>query len=106
MTKWLTDWSKVSPKPVANEAADKEMKMHMPMLSEKHDADFDKAFLQMMPQHHHMAVEMAEQAEKKATHPELKELAAKIAKDQKAEIKQMKGWAQSWFGPCKDPNDS
>ena len=100
MTGWLKEWFKVSPKPVANEAADKEMKMHMPMLSEKHDADFDKAFLQMMPQHHHMAVEMAEQAETKSTHPELKELASKIAKDQTAEIKQMKGWAQSWFGPA------
>jgi len=100
MTGWLKDWYKASPKPVANEAADKEMKMHMPMMSDKHDADFDKAFLQMMPQHHHMAVEMAEQAEKKATHPELKELAATIAKDQQDEIKQMKGWAQSWFGPA------
>jgi uncharacterized protein (DUF305 family) len=54
----------------------------------------------MMPEHHHMAVEMAEQAEKKATHTELKELAAKIAKDQTEEIKQMKSWAQSWFGPA------
>src|SRR6266536_222603 len=100
MTKWLNDWFKASPKKVANEAADKEMKMHMPMLSEKHDADFDKAFLEMMPKHHHAAIEMAEQAEKKATHPELKELAAKIAKDQQQEIKQMKTWAQSWFGPA------
>jgi len=100
MTKWLDEWFKASPKEVANEAADKEMKMHTSMLSEKHDADFDKAFLEMMPKHHHMAVEMAEQAEKKATHPELKELAAKIAKDQQKEIKQMKSWAQSWFGPA------
>ena len=98
MTKWLTDWYKASP--ANNEKAEEEMKMHMSMLSGKHDADFDKAFLQMMPQHHHGAVEMAEQAEKKATHPELKELAAKIAKDQEAEIKQMKGWAQAWFGPA------
>ena len=100
MTKWLNEWFKASPKEVANEAADKEMKMHTSMLSEKHDADFDKAFLEMMPKHHHMAVEMAEQAEKKATHPELKELAAKMAKDQQQEIKQMKSWAQSWFGPA------
>lgn len=99
MTKWLTDWYKASPKEVANEGADKEMKMHISMLSGKHDADFDKAFLEMMPQHHHMAVEMAEQAEKKATHPELKEFATKIAKDQQEEIKQMKSWATSWFGP-------
>jgi uncharacterized protein (DUF305 family) len=100
MTAWLKDWYKASPKPIANEAADKEMKMHMPMMTDKKDADFDKAFLQMMPQHHHMGVEMAEQAEKKATHPELKELAAKIAKEQQEEIKQMKSWAQSWFGPA------
>ena len=100
MTKWLADWYKTSPKEVANEAADKEMKPHMSMLSGKHDADFDKAFLDMMPKHHHAAVEMAEQAEKKSIHPELKEFAAKIAKDQQQEIKQMKNWAQSWFGPA------
>lgn len=98
MTKWLTDWYKASP--VTDQKAEEEMKMHMSMLSGKHDADFDKAFLQMMPQHHHAAVEMSEQAAKKATHPELKELAVKIAKDQQEEIKQMKDWAQSWFGPA------
>jgi uncharacterized protein (DUF305 family) len=99
MTKWLMDWYKASPKEVANEKADKEMKPHMSMLRAKKDADFDKAFLEMMPKHHHMAVEMAEQAESEGTHPDLKELASKIAKDQQAEIKQMKGWSTSWFGP-------
>jgi uncharacterized protein (DUF305 family) len=99
MTKWLNEWFKASPKEGANEKADKEMKMHMSMLTGKKDADFDKAFLQMMPMHHHAAVEMSEQAEKKATHPELKEFAAKMAKDQQNEIQQMKNWAQAWFGP-------
>lgn len=100
MTGWLKSWYNASPKEVANEAADKDMKMHMSMLSGKKDSDFDKAFLEMMPKHHHAAVEMAEQAEKKATHSELKELAATMAKDQQAEIKQLKDWAQSWFGPA------
>jgi uncharacterized protein (DUF305 family) len=99
MTKWLTDWHNGSPTEVANEKADKEMKPHMSMLQAKNDADFDKAFLEMMPRHHHMAVEMAEQAEEKSTHSELKAFAAKIAKDQQSEIKQMKSWATSWFGP-------
>jgi uncharacterized protein (DUF305 family) len=99
MTKWLTDWYKASPKEVANEKADKEMKPHMSMLQAKKDADFDKAFLQMMSMHHHSAVEMSEQAEKKSTHPELKEFAGKIAKDQQKEIEQMKNWETSWFGP-------
>src|SRR5882724_10820252 len=80
MTKWLNEWFKASPKEVANEAADKEMKAHLSMMSGKHDADFDKAFLEMMPKHHHMAVEMAGQAENKSTHPGLKEFATKIAK--------------------------
>src|SRR5438094_7762354 len=100
MTGWLKSWYNASPKEVANEAADKDMKMHMSMLSGKKDSDFDKAFLEMMPRHHHAAVEMAVQAEKKATHPELRESAATIAKDQQAEIKQLKDWAQSWFGPA------
>ena len=100
MTGWLNGWYNASPKQVAKEAADKEMKMHMSMFNGKRDDQFDKTFFQMMPQHHHAAVEMAEQAEKKATHPELKEFAAKVAKDQQDEIKQMKEWAQAWFGPA------
>ena len=100
MTAWLKSWYNAAPKETANAEADKEMKMHMSMLRDKKGADFDKAFLQMMPQHHHMAVEMAEQAEKKATHSELKEAASKMAKSQTDESKQMKTWAQSWFGPA------
>lgn len=100
MTAWLTDWYKAAPKTIANEAADKEMKIQMSMLSDKHDADFDKAFLQIMPQHHHMAVEMAEQMEKKGTHPELKELAAIMVTKQTEEIRHLKSWAQAWFGPA------
>ncbi len=99
MTRWLSEWHKGSPKEVANQKAAEEMKMHMSMLRAKKDADFDKAFLEMMPKHHHMAVEMAEQAENKSTHPELKEFATKIANDQQNEIKQMKSWPTSWFGP-------
>ena len=100
MSGWLKSWYNASPKEVANEAADKEMKMHMSMFSGKRDADFDKAFLEMMPKHHHAAVEMAEQAEKKTTHSELKEFAATLVKDQQNEMRQMKEWAQAWFGPA------
>lgn len=100
MSDWLKSWYNTTPKEVANEAADKEMKMHMSMLRGKKDDEFDKAFLEMMPKHHHAGVEMAEQAERKATHPQLKEFAAKVVKDQQEEIKQLKGWAQSWFGPA------
>ena len=76
------------------------MKILMSIFSDKHDDDFDKAILQIMPQHHHMAVEMAEQVEKKGTHPELKELAAMMVTKQTKEIRQLKRWAQAWFGPA------
>src|SRR5262249_34576898 len=71
MTGWLKSWYNAAPKDLANADADKEMKKHMSMLSEKKGADFDKAFLQMMPHLHHAAVEMSAQAEKKAMHSEL-----------------------------------
>ena len=100
MTRWLNDWYKASPKKVPNEKAGEEMKMYSSMLSAKHDDDFDKSFLEMMSKHHHGAVEMSELAESKSTHAELKEFAAKIAKDQEEEIKQLKSWDQSWFGPA------
>src|SRR3989442_6609168 len=100
MSGWLKSWYNASPKEVANEAANKEMKMHMSMFSGKRDADFDKAFLDMMPKHHHAGVEMAEQAEKKATHPELKAFAANLANDQQGERKQRKDAAPSWCGPA------
>ena len=100
MSGWLTSWYNASPKEIANEAANKEMKMHISMFSGNRDADFDKTFLEMMPKHYHAGVEMAEQAEMKATHPELKEFAARLAKDQEQEMKQMKEWAQAWFGPA------
>src|SRR6059058_4866056 len=48
ITKWLNEWFKASPKEIANEAAEKEMKMHMSMFSGKRDADFDNTFLEMM----------------------------------------------------------
>ena len=100
MSGWFKSWYNASPTEVANKEVDKEMKMHMSILSEKRDTDFDKAFLDIMPKHHHAAVEMCGQAEKKATHPELKEFAAKMAKDQEQEMKQMKQWAKDWFGPA------
>src|SRR5205085_1840034 len=39
MTGWLKEWFNASPTEVANEAANKEMKTYMSMLTGKHDAD-------------------------------------------------------------------
>lgn len=52
----------------------------------------DRMYLQMMIVHHQLAVDMGNQAQQQATHPELRELAATIAREQAAEIVQMRGY--------------
>jgi uncharacterized protein (DUF305 family) len=49
-------------------------------------------YLQMMIVHHQLGVDMAEQAQQDATHPELADLAAVIAEEQAAQITQMRGY--------------
>jgi uncharacterized protein (DUF305 family) len=49
-------------------------------------------FLQMMIPHHQQAIDISNLAIKASSDPELLELAKIIARDQAAEIKQMKAW--------------
>lgn len=51
--------------------------------------NFDSLFLQMMTRHHQGAVEMSTTEQQQGQNPEVKQLAAKIASDQTAEIKEM-----------------
>ena len=50
----------------------------------------DHDFYDMMIPHHEGAVEMSELAQDRADKPELKQLAAKMIKDQQAEIEQFR----------------
>lgn len=61
---------------------------------------FDKAFLDMMIDHHQMAVHAGQLEGQRGSHAELKSLGAKIADDQKKEIAQMERWRAEWF-PAK-----
>jgi uncharacterized protein (DUF305 family) len=60
-------------------------------------APFDAQFIDSMIVHHQGAVTMAQQAQREAERPELKQLADTIIKDQEAEIAQMQQWRQQWF---------
>jgi uncharacterized protein (DUF305 family) len=66
----------------------------------------DQSFIEMMIPHHQDAIVMAEMALQKAQHPELKELAQNIIRDQEREIKEMKIWYQQWFGKPVPPLSS
>ncbi len=55
-------------------------------------AGTERMYLQMMIVHHQLGVDMAEQAQQDATHPELTDLAAVIAEEQAAQITQMRDY--------------
>ena len=58
----------------------------------------DRHFMEQMIPHHEDAVAMAELALSRAEHPELKQLAETIIRDQTREIEQMRTWYRSWYG--------
>ena len=60
--------------------------------------DFDRMFLQMMIPHHEGAIEMAQAALQQAEHTEIKTLAQNIITTQQAEITEMRGYLQAWYG--------
>lgn len=59
---------------------------------------FDIAFLDMMIPHHRSALDMAQIALERAERPEVREAAQAIVDAQEAEIAQMTGWLQEWYG--------
>ena len=58
---------------------------------------FDRAFIDAMLPHHESAVMMAKEAQTKAEHQELKDLAGRIVASQQREIDQMKAWRAQWY---------
>jgi len=61
-------------------------------------ADFDQAFLQGMIPHHEMALMMTQMVRIHGRQPQLQQLAQAITTGQRAEIAQMRGWYQQWYG--------
>jgi uncharacterized protein (DUF305 family) len=68
------------------------------------NVDVDRHFIQEMIPHHEDAIAMAALALKQAEHPELKALAAAIARTQTDEIAQMRAWYAAWYGAPVPPS--
>jgi uncharacterized protein (DUF305 family) len=64
--------------------------------------DPDLAFIDGMIQHHEDAIEMALIVQDTAEHQEIRDLAGEIIAAQQAEIDQMRGWRQDWFGDAPE----
>lgn len=58
---------------------------------------FDHQFLDTMTMHHTHGIEMAELAQERAAHDELKQMAKKMIDDQQQDIKKMQGMKEQWF---------
>lgn len=58
--------------------------------------DYDKAFIEMMIDHHEGAVAMAKLSDTRAKHGEVKQLSKDIITAQEKEIATMKQWQKDW----------
>ncbi len=59
---------------------------------------FDRAFIDMMIQHHQGAIRMARAERAKGRHSALRRIARAIIADQAHEIRQMNTWRKAWYG--------
>jgi uncharacterized protein (DUF305 family) len=59
---------------------------------------FDLMFIDLMIDHHQMAVDAGMMAEQQATREEVRDLAQTIIENQQKEIEQMKAWRLEWYG--------
>ncbi|HKP69834.1 MAG TPA: DUF305 domain-containing protein [Pyrinomonadaceae bacterium] len=86
------------------DAHDKSSMDHSSMASSPgaSSAPLELQFIDTMIVHHEGAIDMAELAESYAGHPELKQLAADIVREQMREIDTMEKFRDRWFGD-KDP---
>nr|BBH91520.1 hypothetical protein KTC_62710 [Thermosporothrix sp. COM3] len=78
--------------------------MHMGEMKISDDTSkpFDQRFLAAMISHHQGAIDMAKEAQQKAEHQEIKNLANSIITAQQKEIDQMKQWEKSWYGQSSE----
>jgi uncharacterized protein (DUF305 family) len=95
MARWYRAWFNAPVPPGQMMAMMAQMGMTPEALKGARPAD--KAFLEMMSMHHHMAVMMASMALPAAQHDELARLQQAIITDQAKEIAQMRSWRRAWY---------
>jgi uncharacterized protein (DUF305 family) len=93
MTGWLQSWYQDSPKqPSPDDPMMKKAIMTRSELAQAQGREFDKKFLTSFTDHHRDAIPAADMAKQKATRDELKQAGAKMANDQREDVKKMEAW--------------
>ena len=93
MTAWRKEWY-----PNVQPTGGMGMAMGDMEVSADTSLPYDQRFITAMVAHHQGAITMAKEAQTKAEHQEIKQLADAIIKAQEAEVQQLQSWQQQWFG--------
>lgn len=101
MQKWLHDWYRIDHEPSMDHPGHHRDMQTLESLS---GAKFEKAFLEMMIEHHIMAVEDSQECLEDAEHAQLKRLCQSILTSQVREINQMQLWLCKWYKECDFDN--
>jgi uncharacterized protein (DUF305 family) len=97
MQMWLHHWYDVHMHEMQMSKKDQTM---MDLLASLQGEEFEMEFLEMMVEHHAVAVKDSGKCLRKAEHDEVLNLCASIESVQRAEIDQMEGWLCQWYGKC------
>ena len=101
MQAWLSDWYGIEHEPSMDDPAHHQHMEHLETLSGE---AFEVAFLEMMIEHHAMAVVDGQECLRESAHRELRSLCAGIVRTQLREIVQMQVWLCRWYGECEFRN--
>lgn len=96
MQGWLNDWHGIFYEPQMS----RKMERQLGSLAGLDGEEFEIAFMEMMIEHHRMAIKEGQQCLKKAYHTELKELCEDIIATQSMEIMLMESWLCDWYERC------
>jgi uncharacterized protein (DUF305 family) len=103
MNGWLDAWYPEGDREAAG-MSQAMTSMDMPDLGSLSGGAFDRAFLEGMIMHHRMAVQMADALLERdlVEHEEVGTLAEEIRRSQEAEIREMQGWLEAWYGAAPE----
>lgn len=97
MKSWLATWYGQNYTPRKMSSKEERQMRELEQLS---GAEFEKAFMPMLVEHHRIAIERAAVCLARAYHPELINTCGDIVTAQAAEIKQLRQWMCAWYQMC------
>lgn len=99
MKSWLATWYRENYEAKMSSRDERQMRE----LERLSGAEFEKAFMPMLVDHHRIALQRAAVCLQRAYHPELINMCSDIVTAQAAEIKQLRQWMCEWYQMCTNP---